>query len=58
MKPLEQWTKEELIAALLAAPIPLTFFDQEEEQYQDPDYTAWYNEHVAPLLEAKQGKTL
>ncbi len=56
MKRLEEYTKDELISALLQAPIPLMHFDQDKEEYQDPDYKEWYEEFVVPLRDAREGR--
>lgn len=61
MRGRDKWTKDELIAALLDAPLPLLFIIDEnskkkdDEKYKDPDYKNWYEEYVIPLRKDLDG---
>lgn len=51
----KELTRDDLIRALLEAPLPLINFVGEKDEIADPDYKAWYDDHVAPLHEAIHG---
>lgn len=49
-----EFTRDDLIRALLEAPLPLINFVGEKDEIADPDYKMWYDEHVVPLKETLQ----